>query len=101
MSDPVADYMRCERELLAYRLTRDLAGRPELEDDPEEVRIESEFERIWTLMNPDDRRRLRQTREIRSAPWVGAMTTLGHEVVLIDSPSPLRAGHPARRLASR
>jgi len=97
MEDPVADYMDLERQLLTYRLTHELAGLPYAEDDPEEERIEGEFERVWARMTLEDRRRLRQTREMRSAPWAGAATRRRDECVLLDGPSPLRSGTPPRR----
>ena len=94
MNDPVVEYMALERGLLAHRLTRELAGQPDLPEDPEEERIEREFERVWRRMTPEDRRRLRQARDMRSAPWLGAAVG---DLVLVDTPSPLHMGGPPRR----
>jgi hypothetical protein len=94
VNDLVMEYMKLERELLLHRLASELAGLPDLEDDPEEARIEDAFERLWQRMSAEERRRLRQVRELRSAPWLD--DAFGASV-LVDAPSPKQVGAPARR----
>ena len=68
MPDRVDEYMELEHGLLTHRLRRALAGVPTTGADPEEDRVEEQFERIWDQMTDADRARLRVARETRPRP---------------------------------
>lgn len=65
MPDAIAEYVALEQELLTRRLRRLLAGIPVAEEDPEEDRVEREFERLWDAMTTDDHQRLEVARRLR------------------------------------
>jgi hypothetical protein len=70
VSDLVAEYVALEREILAHRLRVLLRGEALAADDPVELRIEGESDRLWRAMKPEDRRRLDAACDRPTSAWI-------------------------------